>query len=857
MTYEDALTIINNALHSDPPTDTLWLNNKNLQSLPPEIGQLTALKTLRLDDNQLHALPPEICLLENLEYLDVSHNPLQDFPPTMFWLARLRKLNVYSCGLRTFPPALCDIPRLEKLKIWGNRFSDVPPEIGQLTHLRILELAHNPHLRSLPPEIGQLTELEELDVRGCPDLKTLPSEIGRLKKLRVIKVALCGLTSVPQAILRLPLLEDLEFGRNDPKPKNLVWQSSPPPGISNSRCWMCGMEGLVSQGRKSGVGSPASHTLDDDDPHAFIGDPPTEDFLCSGCHARFRQVGWASLRLISIPFLDLERGGNLTTDARHLRQEDLLWNPDTFPSALEALRAETWEEWKRRFWLRAAVASGNLALMTALIDAHTPLADQLSWAIVKRQGAAAHLLLDHGADPHENLSGSSLLAAKIGDSRSMDNFYDRESGETSTVFRLALVYRQFPLAERLLAHTRTRPSESDLTCAADIPLNSTVQPSQREIVRALLRSGCTGHPALHRALQGFMGSNWKESMQLLREEGVDFRAFSKDWTDDRMPEYVSMPAFRIFRECLARKFDHDTAASASQSRLKHFGIEAADAQGRRMWLSFLAVSEDAAWQMVQQQGYHPIQTHEIREASNPLSGCSEMPEQTWMTDSTQDLYDAVVDDDPDQVRRLLQAGADCESARWKEPLLHLAAQRGNKEIVALLLEHGCDPNVATPYQTALSIAALRNHIAIIRLLLDYGADPNNKKPLYKAIDNGHSRAAVALIEGGARETQDLDISTGVVPIYVGYTRITSYLVWALSKKMPDVALALVEHGADLTARDALPLAAYLGYAKVVAAMLTRGARSPRALNEATRQGHEDVMRLLLMDATGVELGDDI
>lgn len=223
-----------------------------------------------------------------------------------------------------------------------------------------------------------------------------------------------------------------------------------------------------------------------------------------------------------------------------------------------------------------------------------------------------------------------------------------------------------------------------------------------------------------------------------------------------------------------------------------------------------------------------------------------------MTTFGEALYNAVEQNDLDEVRRLLAAGATCEAAHGQQPLLHLAANRGYEEIVALLLEHGCDPNVATSYQTALSIAALRNHVPIIRLLLAHGADPNSKEPLYKAIEGGHAEAALALIEGGARVSQGINIQTGVVPIYAGYTMITSYLVWALSKKMSAVALALVEHGANINVPDALPLAAYRGYGKVVAAMLARGARNPRALYEAARKGHAGVMRRLV-DAAGVDL----
>ena len=49
-------------------------------ALPPEMGQLTALKYLRLTGNELSALPPEIWQLTALEDLDLSGNQLSALP---------------------------------------------------------------------------------------------------------------------------------------------------------------------------------------------------------------------------------------------------------------------------------------------------------------------------------------------------------------------------------------------------------------------------------------------------------------------------------------------------------------------------------------------------------------------------------------------------------------------------------------------------------------------------------------------------------------------------------------------------------------------------------------------------------
>ena len=54
----------------------LNLRDKNLTSIPKEIGNLKNLKQLYLDHNKLRSLPDEINNLTNLERLDVTANSL-------------------------------------------------------------------------------------------------------------------------------------------------------------------------------------------------------------------------------------------------------------------------------------------------------------------------------------------------------------------------------------------------------------------------------------------------------------------------------------------------------------------------------------------------------------------------------------------------------------------------------------------------------------------------------------------------------------------------------------------------------------------------------------------------------------
>jgi internalin A len=74
----------------------LYLSNNQLTSLPPEIGQLTALGMLYLNNNQLTNLPKEIAGLKKLEVCVLEDNKLQQLPTTMQELRKLRELTLHG-----------------------------------------------------------------------------------------------------------------------------------------------------------------------------------------------------------------------------------------------------------------------------------------------------------------------------------------------------------------------------------------------------------------------------------------------------------------------------------------------------------------------------------------------------------------------------------------------------------------------------------------------------------------------------------------------------------------------------------------------------------------------------------------
>jgi internalin A len=83
------------------------LYDNQLNSLPPEIGQLTKLRDLYLHNNQLTSLPSEIGLLTNLQELNLYNNQLRQLPVEMGDLANL---SCEGCYLRLYNNPLISPP---------------------------------------------------------------------------------------------------------------------------------------------------------------------------------------------------------------------------------------------------------------------------------------------------------------------------------------------------------------------------------------------------------------------------------------------------------------------------------------------------------------------------------------------------------------------------------------------------------------------------------------------------------------------------------------------------------------------------------------------------------------------------
>lgn len=268
-----------------------------------------------------------------------------------------------------------------------------------------------------------------------------------------------------------------------------------------------------------------------------------------------------------------------------------------------------------------------------------------------------------------------------------------------------------------------------------------------------------------------------------------------------------------------------------------------------------------------------------------LSAATYTPDRARIDYLSDLLTSAAEDGDIRMVRRLLQLGAEINSAEVEWSALFAASSTNNVEICRLLVEYGANVNHAEE-MSALYAASYRGFLEICELLLEAGADVNVKNsldgdtPIMAAVLKRHVDVVVLLTRSGA----DLSVktSTGHSLLYLSIVKarheITSFFIEtcgldvnerheisgkralheAADKGRLDCCKLLLDHGAVVDAVDAkgntaLFYAAEFGHAKVCEYLISNCGASVTLKNDfgrscvwkAVEKGNLEIVKILV------------
>lgn len=132
--------------------------------IPPEIGQLTSLKTILCKENVITEIPAAIGKLESLQKLVATSNRINSISPEIGKCTSLVDLDLRHNQIENLPPETGNLKNLVYLRLWGNRLTSLPETIGNLKSLNELYLKDN-RLENLPSSLTKL-KLEYVDIIG-------------------------------------------------------------------------------------------------------------------------------------------------------------------------------------------------------------------------------------------------------------------------------------------------------------------------------------------------------------------------------------------------------------------------------------------------------------------------------------------------------------------------------------------------------------------------------------------------------------------------------------------------------------------------------------------------------------------
>ncbi|MET7770523.1 hypothetical protein [Nocardia sp. NPDC005366] len=186
------------------------------------LGRAEEVTELDLSGRKLRELPAELLEFPRLRVLSLAGNDSIGHAATtderiggLAALSALEELNLAGTGLTGLPDSIGDLRTLRVLDISGNAFESLPERLGELPRLEVLRAARLSC--QVPDGLGRLGGLRELDLSSLQpgeynDMVDFPMAVTTLSALRSLDLSHIWLTTVPDELLALTALEELNLG---------------------------------------------------------------------------------------------------------------------------------------------------------------------------------------------------------------------------------------------------------------------------------------------------------------------------------------------------------------------------------------------------------------------------------------------------------------------------------------------------------------------------------------------------------------------------------------------------------------------------------------------------------------------
>ena len=124
-------------------------NCNNIKELPLELFKLKSLSMLSLSNNNISEIPHEIEKV-NIFYLDISNNPIKTLPEIIYKKKRISNLLLHNTNIQNIPENICQLKNLITLTFDDKHLSTVVKYLSYFPNINSINLTHSNYDETSP-----------------------------------------------------------------------------------------------------------------------------------------------------------------------------------------------------------------------------------------------------------------------------------------------------------------------------------------------------------------------------------------------------------------------------------------------------------------------------------------------------------------------------------------------------------------------------------------------------------------------------------------------------------------------------------------------------------------------------------